>query len=44
MIPTLSRTGVSTVTAKMGPMSRNAAIEPSMNTSPWAKLMSSMMP
>jgi hypothetical protein len=44
MTPILRKTGVSPVSSKIGPIRRKASIDPSMNTSPWAKLMSSMMP
>ena len=47
----LSGSGVSAVIGKIphapaeaGAIRKNASIEPSMNTSPWAKLISSMMP
>ncbi len=51
-IPTIMRgTGVPAVTGKMakpptsvGAISANAMSDPIMKTSPWAKLMSSMMP
>ena len=52
MIPTtISGTGVPAVTGKIakpptavGAISANAMSDPIMKTSPWAKLMSSMMP
>ncbi len=41
---TISRIGVSAVMTKTELMSTRAMNEPSMNTSPWAKLISSMIP
>ena len=47
----ITGSGVSVVIGKMpvppletGAIRKNATNDPSMNTSPWAKLMSSMMP